>query len=305
MIAVRFPMIQPRKPGTAAAMVQGMRPHQWLKNVLIFVPAATSHRILEPGIFRHVALAFLGFSLCASAGYLLNDFFDREADRHHPEKCRRPLASGALSPAAALAAAALLFLASLALGRLVSPRYVLFVCGYLLLTSLYSLALKKVPLLDIFLLAFFYTLRIFLGGDAAGVAVSFWLAAFSTFFFYSLATVKRFTEMRTAIGSKGGTAPRRGYQAADLSMLGLWGAGSGCASVVVLALYINSEDVTRLYRHPAFLWPVCLAFLFWLNRVWLLANRGSLPHDPILFAVKDWPSYIVAAFVLLSILLAI
>jgi len=280
-------------------MLRAMRPHQWLKNILIFVPAATSHRIVEWNTFLPVAVAFFSFSLCASAGYIVNDLLDLQADRKHPEKCRRPFASGALSPASGRVAAVLLFLFALGSAWFVSTRCFLFVCGYLLLSGAYSTALKTVPLVDIFLLSSFYTLRIFLGGEAAGVTVSFWLAAFSTFFFYSLATVKRFTEL------KGAAAPRRGYQADDLSMLGLWGTASGCASVVVLALYINSAEVTRLYHQPAFLWPVCVAFLFWLNRIWMLANRGSLPHDPILFAVRDWPSYVVAGFVLLSILLAI
>lgn len=306
IIAVRFLMAQPNQSlsGTALETVRGMRVHQWLKNLLIFVPAATSHRILDWPVFRPVFLAFLSFSLCASAGYLVNDFLDLKADRKHPQKSLRPLASGALSPPAGLAAAVLLLLASLGLASLVSFRCILYVGAYLLLSAVYSLVLKTIPLLDIFLLAFFYTLRIFLGGEAAGVTVSFWLAAFSTFFFYSLATVKRFAELQAATWH-GGVAARRGYQSEDLSMLGLWGTASGCASVVVLALYINSGEVTHLYHRPAFLWPVCLAFLFWLNRVWMLANRNALPYDPILFAVKDWPSYLVAAFVVLSILLAI
>jgi len=285
--------------GAAVETIRGMRVHQWLKNLLIFVPAATSHRILEWGVLRAVLLAFFSFSLCASAGYLVNDLFDLQADRKHPEKCRRPFASGALSPSYGIAVAAMLLVASIYLGFLVSPRYVALLCGYLALSALYSITLKTVPVLDVFLLAFFYTLRVFLGGAAAGVVVSFWLAAFSIFFFYSLAALKRFTELQ------GATVPRRGYRPEDRSMLGLWGTAGGCASVVVLALYINSSEVTQLYRQPAILWPVCLAFLFWLNRVWLLANRGELPYDPILFAVKDWPSYVVALFVVASILFAI
>lgn len=300
-------MRQPKQSfsGHALQLVRGMRPHQWLKNILILVPAATAHRLLEWSVLRPVLLAFFSFSLCASAGYLINDLFDLKADRKHPEKSSRPFASGALPPAAGIAAAALLVLASFDLGRLVSARYCIFVCGYLFLSVLYSVALKTVPVLDVFLLALFYTLRIFLGGEAAGVAVSFWLAAFSIFFFYSLATIKRFAELQASIRRNGESAARRGYKAADLSMLGFWGTASGCASVVVLALYINSSEVTQLYQRPTYLWPVCLAFLFWLNRLWILANRDSLPYDPILFAVKDWPSYVVAGFVLLSILLAI
>ena len=300
-------MAQPNKSfsGAAVETIRGMRVHQWLKNLLIFVPAATSHRILEWGVFRAVFLAFFSFSLCASAGYLVNDLFDLQADRKHPEKCRRPFASGALSPPYGIAMAVMLLAASIGFGLMLSTRFVLFLCGYLMLSATYSLALKTVPLIDIFLLAFFYTFRIFLGGEAAGVTVSFWLAAFSTFFFYSLATVKRFTELQSAIRLHGGTALRRGYRTEDLSMLGLWGTASGCTSAVVLALYINSSEITQLYHRPAFLWPVCLALLYWLNRIWMLANRDELPYDPILFAVKDWPSYVVAAFVAVSIFLAI
>jgi len=282
-----------------------MRVHQWLKNLLLFVPAATSHRIFDPQVARAVFLAFFSFSVCASSGYLINDLLDLKSDRQHPEKKSRPFASGALSPVFGISVAVLLFLTGLGIGNLVSQRYVLFLCAYLLLTVAYSLVLKTILLLDIFLLAFFYTLRIFLGGEAARVLVSFWLAAFSTFFFFSLAVVKRFTEIRLLAKQGGAGARRRDYRAEDTSMLAMWGTASGCAAVVVLALYINSEEVTRLYRHPAFLWPVCLAILFWLNRVWMLANRDVLTYDPIIFAVKDIPSYVVAAFVTLAVWLAI
>jgi 4-hydroxybenzoate polyprenyltransferase len=288
----------------ARDLIRGMRVHQWLKNLLIFVPAATSHRILEPEVFRLVFLAFFSFSVCASAGYLVNDLLDLKADRNHPEKSRRPFASGALTPAFGIAIAALLFLTGIGLGNLISTRYVVYLCGYLVFTVAYSVAFKTVLLFDVFILAFFYTLRIFLGGEAAGVPVSFWLAAFSTFFFFSLAMVKRFTEIRLLVKpTEAGT--RRGYRAEDVSMLAMWGTASGCASIVVLALYINSDEITRLYQRPALLWPVCLAFLFWLNRIWMLANRNALTYDPIIFAVKDWPSYVVAAFVAASVLLAI
>jgi hypothetical protein len=165
--------------------------------------------------------------------------------------------------------------------------------------------LKTVLLLDIFLLAFFYTFRVLLGGEAAAVTVSFWLAAFSTFFFFSIAVVKRYTELRLLVKHEGAGATRRDYRADDLGILGMWGAATGCAAVVVLALYINSEEVTRLYHHPAFLWPVCLAVLFWLNRIWMLANRGGLPYDPIEFAVKDSASYLIAVFVGIAVYLAL
>jgi 4-hydroxybenzoate polyprenyltransferase len=297
----------PKKTLSRAARdaVLGMRVQQWLKNLLIFVPAATAHRVLMPDVFPRVFLAFFSFSVCASSGYLINDLLDLKADRSHPAKRDRPFASGALSPRFGLILAALLFLTAAGFGSLVSPRFVLFLCCYLALTAAYSVVLKQVLVADIFLLAFFYTFRILLGGEAAGVRVSFWLAAFSTFFFFSLAVMKRFIELRLLLEREKGAPKRRDYRAQDLPMLGMWGAASGCASVVVLALYINSEDVTRLYRHPAFLWPVCLAVLFWLCRAWMLANRDELPYDPIVFAVKDWRSYVIGAFVAGAFFLAL
>ena len=297
-------MNEPKTLSRAARdTIRGMRVHQWLKNILIFVPAATSHQILNFEVFRVVFLAFFSFSVCASAGYLINDLLDLSTDREHPEKKLRPFASGALSRRFGLAIAILLFLTGAGFGRLVSDTYVLYICGYLLLTIAYSVVLKTVLLVDIFLLAFFYTLRIFLGGEAAHVQVSFWLAAFSTFFFFSLAVLKRFTEVQLL--AQASSKRRRDYQGEDMPMLAMWGVASGCASVVVLALYINSEEVTRLYRHPSYLWPVCLAILFWLNRVWMMANRRQLTYDPIIFAVKDVQSYLVACFVASAAWLAI
>jgi 4-hydroxybenzoate polyprenyltransferase len=291
-------------PLAARDTVLAMRVHQWLKNLLIFVPAATGHRILMPDVFSRISLAFLSFSLCASAGYVVNDLIDRKADGRHPSKRHRPFASGALPRWYGVLLAAILFAAAVGLGSLISGRFLLFLCGYLVLALAYSAALKTVLLVDIFLLAFFYTFRVLLGGEAGGIRVSFWLAAFSTFFFFSLAVMKRFIELRLVEADKAGAA-RRDYRLEDLTMLGMWGAATGCASVVVLALYINSADVTALYRHPVLLWPVCLAFLYWLSRAWMLANRDQLPFDPIEFALKDPPSYIVALFILVSILTAL
>ncbi len=285
--------------------VRGMRVHQWLKNVLVFVPAATAHQILHPEVLSRVFLAFFSFSVCASSGYLINDLLDLKADRQHPSKRSRPFASGALSPAFGISVALLLFLTAVGFGNLVSPHYVLFLLGYLALTLAYSLLLKTMLLIDVFLLAFFYTFRILLGGEAAGVRVSFWLAAFSTFFFFSLAMVKRFNELTILVKHQAGGASRRDYRIEDLGMLAMWGTASGCASVVVLALYINNEDVTRFYHHPAFLWPVCLAVLFWLNRLWMLVNRRELAYDPIVFALRDPASYGAALLSAISVFLAL
>lgn len=286
-------------------IVRAMRVHQWLKNLLVFVPALTAHCLWDGAVFRRVALAFFSFSLCASAGYLVNDILDLKADRRHPVKRNRPFASGSLSPIFGMAVAALLCLTAMAFGTRVSSRYAWLLCGYLLLSIAYSLFLKTLLVLDVFLLAFFYTSRIVLGGEAAHVHVSFWLAAFSVFLFFSLALLKRFVELKLLLQRAARPSSRHDYRPEDLPLLGMWGAASGCAAVVVLALYINSADVTRLYRQPIFLWPVCLAFLFWLTRIWMLANRDELPYDPIIFAMRDPQSYAVAAFLASAFYLAL
>jgi 4-hydroxybenzoate polyprenyltransferase len=299
-------MAEPKTLTRAAldAMVE-MRIHQWIKNILIFVPAAAAHSIFQPVIISRTFLAFFSFSVCASAGYLINDLLDLKSDRLHPSKRNRPFARGALSPRFGISLAVILFLTAVGFGNLVSPHYIFFLCGYLILTVAYSLLLKTLLLVDVFLLAFFYTFRIFLGGEAAGVPVSFWLAAFSTFFFFSLAMVKRFNELNILVDQPAGLALRRDYRKQDLGMLAMWGTASGCASAVVLALYINSEDIARLYHHPVFLWPLCLAVLFWLNRLWMLANRRELAYDPIVFAIRDPAAYVVAALSAIALWLAI
>ena len=288
----------------AGDAVRGMRVQQWLKNLLILVPAAVGHQIFRPEVIARLVLAFFSFSFCASAGYVINDLLDLETDRRHPSKRQRPFASGALAPRFGILAATLLLPIGLGIGSVVSRRYVWFLCGYFVLSLAYGLWLKTKLLVDVFLLAFFYTFRVLAGGEAAQITVSFWLVAFSTFFFFSLATVKRFVELRLLVDTERGVAERRNYRVEDATMLSMWGAACGCASIVVLALYINSQDVVQLYRRPAFLWPVCLAVLFWLNRVWMLANRNELPYDPVEFAVRDRYSYVIGAFVLAAIWLA-
>lgn len=289
---------------TAKALISAIRLRQWLKNLLIFVPAVTAHRITVPEVALQVCLAFLSFSLCASAGYVVNDLLDRKTDSEHPVKRKRPFASGALSIRTGFLTVAVLSLSAFFVGNLVSGRHVLFLLCYLILSITYSLFLKTMLLVDVFLLAFFYTFRIWLGGEAARVPISFWLAAFSTFFFFSLAVMKRFIELRmVADGSR--ETSRRNYRKDDAAMLGTWGTASGCASVVVLALYINADDISRLYHHPAYLWPVCPAVLFWITRVWMLANRNEVTYDPVLFAVTDSSSYVVGLVMAISVYLAL
>lgn len=279
--------------------LKAMRLHQWLKNLLIFVPLLTAHKFAESALLVQALLAFLSFGLCASSVYLLNDLLDLEADRHHPTKRRRPFAAGALPIWAGVALIPAFLLSSAAIARELPGPFQLALLIYLLATAAYSFFLKRFVLIDVLALAGLYTLRIIAGGAAVGIAPTQWLLTFSMFLFLSLALVKRFSELYEARESNRETAPEsirgRGYYASDLEQIASLGGASGYMSVLVLALYINSQDVAALYGQPNLLWLVCAVLLYWISRVWLLAHRGEMHEDPIMFAIKDRTSYIALA----------
>lgn len=290
--------------GRAAPLLRALRAHQWVKNLLVFAPLLLAHRVFEPGLLLRCAGAFVAWSLCASAGYLFNDLLDAEADRRHPYKMRRPVAAGTLGRSAAAWAAVALLAAGLALAFACLPTaFGLMLLLYLALTVAYTALLKRLVIVDVLVLAGLYTLRVLAGGFAAGVEVSPWLLAFSMFLFLSLAFVKRYTELRA--GGADGGLQRRGYTAGDTELLRSFGTAAGYLSVLVLALYINqSREVTHLYRRPGALWLIGPCLLYWVTRVWLLAHRGRLHDDPVVFTVKDPASYAVGAAVALLIVVA-
>jgi 4-hydroxybenzoate polyprenyltransferase len=283
-----------RRAGRASPALRALRAHQWIKNLLVFVPVLMAHRVLDAPAMTAAACAFLAWCLAASSVYLVNDLLDLEADRAHPHKRRRPLASGALAKRSAAVLVPALLLPGLALAfLLLPPLFGPALLLYLLLSTAYSLFLKRLPIVDVMVLAGLYTLRVLSGGIAAGVVVSPWLLAFSMFLFLSLAFVKRYTELRmTADDDAHGGASRRGYTREDMELLKSFGTASGYLSVLVLALYINqSREVTVLYRTPAALWLIGPCLLYWVTRVWLLASRGRMHEDPVVFTVKDPVSY--------------
>lgn len=279
------------RPGLRS-LLRALRVHQWAKNLLLFVPLVAAHRVLEPSRVVQALLAFVSFSLCASSVYVVNDLMDLEADRVHPSKRRRPFASGELPVRAGLWLAPLLLGAGAAVALALLPLpFAALLGAYFATTLAYSLYLKQVLMLDVLVLAGLYTVRIFGGSLAVGVPTSSWLFTFSMFLFLSLALVKRLSELRRLRLSQQAAAPRRGYRAEDYEQLGSLGVASGWLSVLVLALYITSREVTVLYRHPERLWLLCPLMLYWLGRVWLLAHRGEVDEDPLVFALKDKVSY--------------
>jgi 4-hydroxybenzoate polyprenyltransferase len=271
--------------------VRALRLHQWSKNVLVFLPLLAAHKALEPELLFRTLLAFLAFGLVASGHYVLNDLLDLEADRRHARKRNRPFASGALPASAGVALVPALLAAGVAVALLLPRGFQAVLAGYLAATSAYSLALKRVVILDVLLLAGLYTSRMFAGAFAADVPVSEWLASFSMFLFLSLALLKRASEIvETAQALHG-----RGYLASDREPIFGMGVASGYLAVLVLALYVSSNEVRLLYSHPGWLWALCPLVLYWVSRLWIRAHRGEVRDDPVLFALRDPASWLVAA----------
>lgn len=293
-----------------AAFVKLLRPHQWAKNLLVFVPLVTSHSWWRADAWVGAMVAFVAMSMLASAGYALNDALDAERDRAHPEKCRRPIASGALPRWAGFFAASVLALTAL-LGVLafqlsplrtgVGDSLLFALPAYLLGTTAYSLWLKRVAIADVCALSLLYVLRIVAGAGAINVPISPWLLAFAGFVFLSLAMVKRVIEYQQRGDAAGDSRP---YLSADLPMLEMAGIGAALCSILVLALYTQSADVRKLYAQPDLIFLLCPIMLYWLLRVWLRARREQLPGDPVLFAIRDAVSWICAALMLLVVLWA-
>jgi 4-hydroxybenzoate polyprenyltransferase len=281
-----------------------MRTYQWLKNLLIFLPILAAHQLDRDNILTGL-LGFFSFSLVASSVYVLNDLLDLGHDRSHPRKRSRPLAAGDFSIASALLLMPVLLLFGFGIGAVLGFNFILVLTLYLTLTTLYSVTLKTIAVLDIMLLAALYSLRVFAGGVSSGITLSFWLIAFSTLFFLSLAAVKRQAELIDALQRGAGQLAGRGYEPSDLPIINTVGLVSGFSAVQVLALYVNSEKVQELYRFPEALWGVCCILLYWLIRIVFVTNRGLMTDDPILFTVKDKVSYacliLMSAFLLVGV----
>jgi 4-hydroxybenzoate polyprenyltransferase len=285
--------------GSLRALAAALRPHQWAKNLLVFSAPLFSHSWRSAASWLQALAAFAALSLCASALYLLNDVVDAASDALHPRKRLRPVASGALGRTAALAAAAILLVASALVASPMRRGFAAFLGAYVLLGLVYIFAGRRVPVLDVVVLALLYTLRILAGGAATGIPISAWLLGFSLFFFFSLALSKRASEMAIS----GGHAPGRPYEPGD--PLASSGIASGYAALVVFALYLQSPETASLYRHPAVLWLIVPILLYWLTRLWILTTRGRMDEDAILFALKDPPSYCAAAAAVAVILFAL
>jgi 4-hydroxybenzoate polyprenyltransferase len=287
------------------ALLSALRPHQWAKNLLVFVPLLAAHLWASPTAIVAAITTFVALCLTASGVYLLNDLSDLPHDRRHLRKRHRAIASGALRPLYAAMGAVVLLAGGLILAARAGPPAVPWlILLYIGTTLFYSYRLKRVELLDVFTLASLYVLRIIVGGVAIGVALSSWLLAFSLFFFLSLALVKRFCEASHAAEAGGRELHGRGYQSGDVGFIASLGSASGYIAVLILALFLSSEEVSRSYRQPQLLWFACVVLLYWISRMWLLTHRRQMNEDPVLFAVKDRISYLCGGLVVLVVYVA-
>ncbi len=273
--------------------LRALRPHQWAKNTLLFLPMLAAHAITAENLLRLLP-AFIGFCLVASAVYLLNDLIDLPNDRDHHSKRLRPLASGAVPILHAALLCPALLAAGLASAVFVSASCLALISAYFLLTTAYSLYLKRLAIIDAMTLAGLYTLRVFTGAIVLDLPISPWMLAFCLFLFLSLALVKRYTELDARARRRKTTIAGRGYLVEDMPLIEVLAGASGYAAVVVLALYVNAPVVSALYLHPEGLWLICLLLLYWISRILLLAHRGQMHDDPVVFALKDWGSLITA-----------
>jgi 4-hydroxybenzoate polyprenyltransferase len=292
--------------GALRSYLAAARPQHWLKNVLVFLPLVAAHKFYTPHLLLKGLAAFVIFSLCASSVYLFNDLRDVAADRAHPEKRSRPLASGRISEQGTLAVAAFVVLAALALGYSFGPAFLAVIVFYYLTMVVYSLGAKGIPILDVLILACGYALRVVAGAVATGVPWSPWLSAFCVFLFSSLALIKRYAELASAPADASGAQPHiRGYLQQDGVLLVAQGLAAGYLSVLVLALYTNTRMVEAPSGQYELFWLICLLLLYWISHMWLMAHRGRIRQDPVAYAIKDPVSRILVAVALVVTLLAI
>jgi 4-hydroxybenzoate polyprenyltransferase len=291
----------PRRGGGAGSLLIALRPYQWIKNLLVFIPIITANQLSNGHAWLAAFITLLAFCATASGIYILNDLSDLNADRAHQWKRNRPFASGMVPVSVGVTLAPLLLVVGFGLawyGGVLAPA--LF---YSLAAIAYTARLKELPLVDLFILAFLYVVRLLAGGIATGYVVSSWLLGFSAFLFLGLAIVKRVAEF-SGVQERDGKPNRRGYSSEDFFLLEMMGVGSTFASATFLALYVQSPEIVVRYVSPKILWILVPLFLFWQMRMWLSTIRGYMHHDPILYSARDWVSWLVGATTIATLIAA-
>lgn len=298
----RGALFLPGADGRTRSWIKLLRIHQWAKNVLVFVPLVTAQRYFDLAAFGDALGGFVAFSLTASAIYILNDLVDLDADRKHSSKNRRPLATGAVNIKAAAALIPLLLVAGFAVAVSVTPPLAAMVLAYVAFTTAYTFVLKRKMMVDVLALATLYTVRVVGGAVAISVPLSEWLLGFSMFIFTTLALIKRYVELAALVDRGLSDPTNRNYRKSDLDIVAALGAAAGYNAVTVFALYISSNEVRLLYRHPQVLWFICPILMYWVGRALLMAHRRLIDDDPVVFALRDRNSYIALVLIGLALI---
>ena len=293
-----------RSHKTIHAWFRLLRPHQWVKNLLLLLPAGAAHIGWQPASWLQLIVGIAAFSTLASATYIINDLVDLSADRQHPMKRHRPLAAAEVTSSGAKLLVLGLGLSTVGLSWLLPTRFGIILTAYLVLSLAYTFLLKKQIILDVITLSTLYTIRLIAGAAVLQIPLSRWFLAFSIFLFFSLALVKRVTELQSKPDSSPELLPGRGYVPADLQALTVLGIAAAVASSLVYCLYITSDDVIILYVRPDYLWVGLPLLLYWKARIWLLALRQAVHEDPVVFALRDRVSYAVMSVFLFIVWLA-
>jgi len=283
----------PSKQAGPMTYLRALRVHQWLKNLLVWVPLFAAHKAGSLEGMLDAGLAFVAFSLCASAVYVLNDLLDLESDRQHVRKRKRPFASAHIPLWQGTLMVPLLLCLSVGIALLLPKEFLIVLAAYFTMTLVYSVRLKRQVIVDVMLLAGLYTMRIIAGAAATNIVPSFWLLAFSMFIFLSLAMVKRYSELLITLQQSKQEAAGRGYLVDDLPVLMSIGVSAGMGAVLVLALYLNNPETNAMYPNKLWLWAVPPILLYWVSRMWMKTHRGQVDDDPVVFAARDWQSLAV------------
>ncbi len=303
----RFPdaviIARPRTP--TRAYFKSMRPYQWTKNALVFLPAIAGHSVGDIAVLMAAVMAFFAFSFAASSAYIINDLLDLPGDRDHHRKCKRPFAAADISIPSGIVMAIGLMALAISIACLLPLEFLGILICYVLATLGYSLVLKRHMLIDVITLGGLYTVRVLGGIAATGEEKSKWLLMFCLFFFLSLAIVKRCSELVARRDAGKSAPPGRGYAINDLAMLLPLGAAAGYASVMVVMLYLSSPQILSLYTHPLRMWLICPLMIYWISRALMLSNRGEMHDDPIIFALTDKVSWLTGAVAAVIIAVAI
>jgi 4-hydroxybenzoate polyprenyltransferase len=290
--------------GGIGVLIEALRPRQWVKNLLVFAPLLAAHQYGDLTLLGKACLAFISLCLMASAMYVVNDLLDLTSDRAHPQKRSRPFASGRLSLPWGIVVVPLCLGASILPALALPSEFIVALGLYLAATLAYSWRLKRVPMLDVIVLAGLFTLRVIAGGAAVAIPLSFWAFTFLLFVFFSLALSKRYTEL-LVFRDRGVEIPHgRGYRIQDLPFLGALGVGSGLVAVLVVALYVNSPEILALYRRPELIWLLCPIGLYTIARLWLCTHRGGIPDEPLVFVLKDRVILVMGACAAILVYLA-